>query len=115
MSSSVLRFPASAPQPQPDTERPLFLDPECAFHYSETPFVEGQRSTAHVLQPAQTFAAGITKRLYAAVKNQHKGIPICEDVLRGYLAAAFNAGYGAALDQEFADAMADLAPEMEPR
>jgi hypothetical protein len=72
-------------------------------------------STAHVLQPAQQFAEGLTGRLYANVKNPHKGLPICEDVLRGYLAAAYNAGYAAALDQEFAEALADSGPELGTR
>lgn len=110
----VLQFPTPQAQPQP-SRRPLFLDPDCPFHYSERPFAPGQMSTAHVLRPAQEFAEGMTGRLYANVKNPHKGLPICEDVLRGYLAAAFNAGYAAALDQEFADVFAESDPELGTR
>jgi hypothetical protein len=113
MSVSVLKFPE--PKPQPILERPLYLDPECPFHYAETPFVEGQRSTAAVLQPAQSFAAGITRRLYAKVEDPQKGILICEDVLRGYLAAGYNAGYAAAIDQEFADVLDESDPDWRQR
>lgn len=113
MQTSVLQFPATPTQPV--SERPLYLDPRCAFHYSEAPFLPNQVSTAHVLQPAQHFAACMTSRLYANTKNPHKGIPICEDVLRGYIAAAFNAGFAAALDQEFAEALAENDPELGTR
>lgn len=115
MSSSILQFPASTAKLQPTSDRPLFQDPNCPAHFTETPFVEGQASTARVQPPAETFAAGLMKRLYANVHEPDKGILFAEDVLAAYFAACYNAGYAAALDQEFAEAVAEMDPELGTR
>lgn len=97
-----------------EVPKPLYLDPTNSAHYSERPFAAGQPSSATVMptQPAQRFATSIVRRLFAGLKNPKSKVTISEDVLHGYIAAAYNAGYAAAVDQEFADAMADLDPEM---
>lgn len=92
----------------------LYLDPTNSAHYSEKPFAPGQPSTATAtpMQPAQQFAAIIVSRLFSGLKNPKSAVTVTADVMQGYIAAAYNAGYAAALDQEFADAIADLDPEI---
>lgn len=97
-----------------EVPKPLYCNPHNSAHFSVRPFAPGQSSSATVtaMQPAQQFASSIVRRLFAGLKNPKSAVTVSEDVMQGYIAAAYNAGYAAAVDQEFADVMADLDPEM---